>query len=85
MDSWRRVSAHKRLWSTLFEVKDTFRGYLNYSWHRQDKNCRYLLHMLYAQHLPLIIFNLKPHFRVRNSSDILYKYPCMKVEGCLAR
>ena len=83
MDSWRRVSAHKRLWSTLLEVKDTLRGYLNYSWHRQDKNCRYLL--LYAHYLLLIIFSFKPQFHDRNSTDILYQYPCLNVEGCLAR
>ena len=88
IDSWRRVSDHKRLWSTLLEVKDTFRGCLNCSWHRKDKELAtsaVTSYMLYAQYLPLIIFNLGPQFHARNSSDFLYKYPCMKVEGCLAR
>ena len=87
MDSWQRVSAHKRLWSTL-EVKDTFRGYLNCSRHRKDKELAtsdVTFYMLYAQFLPLIIFTLNPKFHDRYSSDILYQYPWMKVEGCLAR
>ena len=36
---------------------------------------------LLSQYLALSIFNLKTQFCVRNSSDILYMYPCLDLAG----